>query len=195
MKNILFLILINCTYISYSQVEKSLNNSRIDSISVTQNTNNISKIIEISNEKKPSIEKTEPPKLKNNTLNILKLKWIELLGLLISILAFFIPIYRYLSQKREEQKDKRFQTYHKLIADLVTPPGGMLDRQIATVFELRNFPDYYELTKRIMTDLIIQWSNSSGNPRLVTELEITLNYIGKMSKWYNQLKYYTLGIK
>ncbi len=106
-----------------------------------------------------------------------------------------IPIYRYLSQKREEQKDKRFQTYHQLIADLASPPGGKLDRQIATVFELRNFPNYFELTKRIMTDLTILWRSDPQNARLVTELDLTLSYIEKKSKWFNKWAYKIFGIK
>jgi len=28
--------------------------------------------------------------------------------------------------------------------------GKMVDRQVATVFELRNFPEYFEVTKRIL---------------------------------------------
>ncbi|MDZ7796380.1 MAG: hypothetical protein U5N56_04750 [Candidatus Marinimicrobia bacterium] len=117
----------------------------------------------------------------------IKSKWIELLGLIIVILTVFIPLYKHFSQKREEQRDKRFKTYHQLIADLVTPPDRKLDRQIATVFELRNFPKYYELTNRIMTDLTDQWKNEPQNKRLIIELSLTLNYIKKRLKWYYRL--------
>ena len=128
-------------------------------------------------------------------MNYIKSKWIELFGLLIALLALVIPMYRYLAQKRQEQKDKRFQTYHQLIADLVSPPGGKLDRQIATVFELRNFPNYFELTKRIMNDLTIQWASNPQSSRLVTELDLTLRHIEKKSKWFNLWVYKIFGIK
>lgn len=147
------------------------------------------KEIEIKNKK---LESTESD---NDILNYIKSKWIELIGLLIAVLAFVIPIYKYLSQKREEQKDKRFQTYHQLIADLANPPGGKLDRQIATVFELRNFPNYFELTKRIMTDLTTQWENDPDNKRLITELNLTLSYIEKKSKWFNRWAYKIFRVK
>lgn len=55
---------------------------------------------------------------------------------------------------REYVKDKRFVTYHKLIDELVdekSHPSGklMLDRQIAIIYELRNFPKYYKVTHRM----------------------------------------------
>jgi hypothetical protein len=161
--------------------------------SIEKSTSDVKKEnIQNDYEETKSTEKTES---NYNTFDYLKSKWIELIGLLIAVLAFFIPIYRYISQKREEQKDKRFQTYHQLIADLATPPDGKLDRQIATVYELRNFPNYFELTKRIMTDLINQWTNVTNTTRLITELNLSLNYIEKMSKWYNLWGYKIFGIK
>lgn len=135
----------------------------------------------------------------NSELNIgqyLKSKWIELLGLLIAFLAFFLPIYKFITQKREEQKDKRFITYHKLIKDLVEPDDKgriMLDRQIATAYELRNFPNYFDLTKRIFTDLKSQWEKDEKNNRIVAELSMTIAYIDVKSKWYSKLWRY-LGI-
>ena len=54
----------------------------------------------------------------------------------------------------------------------------MLDRQIVIVFEFRNFPEYYKVTKRVLEGLRIQW-NVPGNvgQRLITEMDITIEYI------------------
>ncbi len=71
----------------------------------------------------------------------------------------------------------------------------MLDRQIATVFEFRNFPDYFELSGRILTDLKNQWGNKSENARLITEIKLTLKHIKRKKKWYNRLAYIVFGIK
>ena len=189
-KRVLYLILINCYFLSFSQVEDISDNPKI----TTENVQEINKSKELVTKYKiKAVEK--PLNSKENDSNYLKSKWIELLGLLIAILAFFIPIYRYLSQKREEQKDKRFVTYHELIADLVDAPGGKIDRQIATIFELRNFPSYYELTKRIITDLTKQWSGIEGSDRLITEMSLTLIYINKKARWYNTLAYKVFRIK
>lgn len=59
----------------------------------------------------------------------------------------------------------------------------MLDRQIATCFELRNFPEYFEITKRILTDLKTQWAQDPRNKRITTEIDYTIKYI----KIYNNL--------
>lgn len=141
---------------SFSQKINLSENQKTDSL---ENTRLISSNIEPKlfepNEEIINVwnRKLKVEKPKNQTIEFIKSKWFELLGLLIVILVFFIPVYKYLSQKREEQKDKRFETYHKLVANLVNAPGGMFDRQIATVFEFRNFPDYFELSGRILTDL------------------------------------------
>jgi hypothetical protein len=71
----------------------------------------------------------------------------------------------------------------------------MLDRQIAIVFEFRNFPDYFDLSKRIITDLKEQWKKLDGNERLITEMEFALKHIVLKTKWHNRWVYIIFGIK
>jgi hypothetical protein len=85
---------------------------------------------------------------------------------------------------REYLKDKRFHTYHELIDELVDEqrhPDKVikLDKQITVVFELRNFPSYYSVTKRILTDLKSLWI---GQPRIIKEIDLTLVFISK--NWF-----------
>ena len=125
---------------------------------------------------------------KTSYIDYFKSKWIEIVGLLIAFLTFFLPLYKYITQKREELRDKRFQTYHNLIQKLVQPDDDgvlMLDRQIATAYEFRNYPEYYELTERIFTDLKEQWSSDDNNTRIVKELDLTINYIN--NTWYKNI--------
>lgn len=77
-------------------------------------------------------------------------------------------------------KDQRFRTYHDLLDQLVNeqryPDRKIkLDRQIAIIFELRNFPEYFEVTKRIFEGLKEDWSE--GSPRAIKEIDLTLQYI------------------
>ena len=188
----LFLIFIGCYCTSYSQAG---NNHKIPFTYKTQTTYPSKRFFCEIKSKLNNDEKEQNTEPINNNIDYIKSKWIELLGLLIAFFAFIIPTYRYISQKREEQKDKRFRTYHQLIADLINPPNGKLDRQIATVFELRNYPNYFELTERIITDLKEQWKSDSRNDRLIKELKLTLDYIEKKSKWYNKLLHKIFGIK
>lgn len=81
----------------------------------------------------------------------------------------------------ESLKDKRFKNYHELIDQLVNeqlqPDRAIkLDRQIAIVFELRQFPSYFPVSKRILTDLKNQWSNE----RIKKEIELTIKYMSSM---------------
>lgn len=203
MKRIIFIILINCSLISFAQKEKNQIINKIDSTEIELKADSIKRLVHIEKIIETKIEQglKNISETKNGNFKYIKSKWIELLGLLIAILTFFIPIYGFLSQKREEQRDKRFITYHQLIADLVDPPGNKLDRQIATIFELRNFPNYFDLTKRIVTDLRTQWSqpprdlNDPRNSRLLTELDLALKHIEKKSKWFNKVLYKVFGIK
>ena len=112
---------------------------------------------------------------------------IKLLGIFISFFGVIVPLYKFITEKNLSQRDLRFKTYHLLIKQLVEPEEGkdriMLDRQIATCFELRNFPEYFEITKRILTDLKTQWAQDPRNKRITTEIDYTIKYI----KIYNNL--------
>ena len=107
--------------------------------------------------------------------------FIKLLGILISFFGVIVPLYKFITEKNLSQRDLRFKTYHLLIKQLVEPEDGkdgiMLDRQVATCFELRNFPEYFEITKRILTDLKAQWEKDPLNKRIITEIDYTIKYI------------------
>ncbi len=73
------------------------------------------------------------------------LSWISentlALGTLIAFIAAFIPCIQYVITKRSEDRKHTFEAYHRMIGDLVDPPTPRLDRQLAVVYELRNFKD------------------------------------------------------
>ncbi|MEJ8747621.1 MULTISPECIES: hypothetical protein [Phocaeicola] len=106
---------------------------------------------------------------------------LKIAGLIITLLGIIVPMYKFISEKNLKQRDLRFNTYHLLIKDLVEPDKEtgkiMLDRQIATCFELRHFPEYFELTRRILCDLYSQWGQDTRNERILKEIKYTLKYI------------------
>lgn len=114
----------------------------------------------------------------NKVIYFINLHWIEVIGLLLAYFAILLPVQQYIGQRRQEERDKRFNNFHRLVKDLVeTDPVTKdikLDRQIAAAYEFRNYPEYYPITKRLLTDLKAQWDKV---PRLVTELDLTLKYI------------------
>lgn len=111
--------------------------------------------------------------------------WDKILGVLIAYFSLILPIYKFLQDKRKEERNKRFENYHKLIDELV---GGqpdkqvMLDRQIAIIFELRHFKEYFPVTLRILTGLKTTWANSYQ--RLHDEIALTEEYI--KASWFNR---------
>lgn len=112
----------------------------------------------------------------------------SLWAILISVLVpLAFQVWTYLDQKKRELKDRRFEIYHRLIRELVGASNErpFLDHQIAIVFELRNFPEYAEVTERILSGLKEGWSKDSqqtdANKRLISEIDLTLEFL-KASK-------------
>ncbi len=107
-----------------------------------------------------------------------------IIGSIVAIAAFLLSFaslafsaYRFVKVRQEEQRQRRFENYHKLIAELV---GGARDRQvmkldsqIAIIYELRNFKEYSEVTIRILNSLMTEWA-SHQKPRLIEELRLTV---------------------
>ena len=100
-----------------------------------------------------------------------------------SAIAFFFGLGKYLLERRNAQRWKEFDTYHRLIRELVEPDeyGGMkyLDRQTAVLFELRFYKRYFPHTLRMLASQQKKWSDY---PRLVTESDSTIKYIRRKSK-------------
>lgn len=113
----------------------------------------------------------------------------ELTGVVSAALAA-IPLlwlaFQYILQKRQEQRNLRFKEYHKLIKELVEGENPKhpvrLDRQLAVVFELRRFMEYYEPSLRILRGLRDSWATSGYGPedknkRLIEEMDATIAWM------------------
>lgn len=102
--------------------------------------------------------------------------WGVLSGILIAYLTLVIPIFKYLQDKRKQERNNRFNNYHKLIDDLLgLDKIPKLDRQMVIVFELRRFPEYFPVTKRVIKSLRQTWTEA--DLRILNELELTEEYI------------------
>ena len=103
----------------------------------------------------------------------------SLLTVLIIVIGGFWAFIKF----REYLKDKRFRTYHELIDWLVNeqkePDRSIkLDRQIAVVYELRNYPFYFDVSKRILNGLLYDtWKDADH--RIKEEIQLTLQFMNK----------------
>jgi len=103
---------------------------------------------------------------------------------LLAVLPFFWGALQYILIKRAEDRRLRFTAFHDLIKKLVEPENPnepmRLDLQIAVIYELRNFKDYYPVSLRILKGLKSDWA-SKGPPdqraRRMEELELTIKHI------------------
>lgn len=106
-------------------------------------------------------------------------------GVLIGYISIVLPIWNYTKAQKTQNNDKRFEIYHQLIDHFAGANGNAkLDRQITIVYEMRKFPEYFPLTKRIFTDWKEQILPNSVDPsiqRLIIEIDITLKFID--SNW------------
>ena len=115
------------------------------------------------------------------------LSWISThavaLGIIATAIATLTPIYKYILIRRSEDRKHTFEAYHRLIGDLVDPPTPRLDRQIAVVYELRNFKDYYPVTLRILNGVKDAWNkNPTGDMcRINKEIDLTIKFIEKIN--------------
>ncbi len=82
--------------------------------------------------------------------------------------AFFITLFsiafaawRFIKLREKDQKSDRFITYHKLVKHIgsgADEHGVMaITSQIAYIYELRNFPEYSDLTKTLLNRLDTMW--------------------------------------
>jgi hypothetical protein len=97
-------------------------------------------------------------------------------------IAFVFSVFQFLSVRKREAREREFEQYHTLIERLVSPGDKgqpFLDRQIATVFELRHYTRYYDCTTRILKGFKQTACNQSEFSRLGEEIDLTLKYIGK----------------
>ena len=113
------------------------------------------------------------------------------LGLIFVVIPIAWSAWRYLWIKRQELLADRFKTYHGLIKELVEPESSdkqmMLDRQIAIVFELRRFHEYFEPSLSILKGNRELWGQNPDMAtkvkRLMDEMDESISYIER--KAYN----------
>lgn len=103
------------------------------------------------------------------------------------VIALVVSTWRYIGDRRGQLRQQRFENFHKLVSDLVEgreeQPVPRLDSQIAVVFELRNYPEYREVSTRILEGLREKWSSESVDTRLIEEMDYTLQALQDRCTW------------
>ena len=90
----------------------------------------------------------------------------------------WFALYKYFDGRDRELRDSRFRYYQDFMREF--PKGESLDRQISIVYQLRNFPEQYELSKEILSAWLKE--DIAKNKRLVSMMQDTLKYIDNKLK-------------
>jgi hypothetical protein len=108
-----------------------------------------------------------------------------IITLVISLLSLSFSARRYMQIAQRELEKHRFETYHKLLKTVSI--GGdecgtlKLVSQIAYIHELRNFPEYSELTQTCLKLLRSEWGQREvGRPTktpLLKAIDDTVSYL------------------
>ena len=104
----------------------------------------------------------------------------------VALVTFGWAVIQFLLTRSRESRHRQFDMYHRLIKDLVQGDGEAtyVDRQIAAVYELRSFKDYWPLSRRILSRLDANWQgNASYHSALQAEIATTLHAI--RHRWYH----------
>jgi len=114
---------------------------------------------------------------------------IAFFALVVTLARLAFSAHRYLRIRSAEIKQQRFGNYHNLIDKLVDAVNGKnpkLDSQIAKIYELRNYPEYREVSIRILEGLKQSWKNvldnQDDNERLLKEISISLSKLKKFEE-------------
>lgn len=111
---------------------------------------------------------------------------------LLAVVAASFGAIKYFWDKRDDRRKQDFTEYHKLIKELVdvSEEGAApkLNRQLACIYELRNYPRYFDHTLTNLGNLFEQWTKKGAAQALLDEINLTLTYIRKKRGVFNSEK-------
>lgn len=102
-------------------------------------------------------------------------------------IAFLWTVYQFFLVRNRESATKEFETFHKLVKELVEPDEKTkvlyIDRQAAIAFELRHFTRYHDFTLRMLKVFLGRCEkdqeNLQKNALLLEEMRQTIAFIEK----------------
>jgi hypothetical protein len=109
---------------------------------------------------------------------------LTVIGFVVSVAVLGFSAFRYVSVRRDELTNIRYQKYHQLIRVIgkgEDAEGSMkLVSQRAFIYELRHFPEYSELTIRLLEGLVGEWKERPEiSNKLTIEIQDTISALRK----------------
>lgn len=121
------------------------------------------------------------------TLNDLVV-WATLGAFVVPLVTLVFSAHRWLAIREAKLKAERFQTYHRLVHSIsvgASEHGSMkLTSQLAYIFEIRNFPEYSQLTERVLSLLRKEWGEREDGDKkheLLKGIDETLAFLQRVA--------------
>jgi hypothetical protein len=105
--------------------------------------------------------------------------WVTVLTFLLSVVVLAFSAMRYVTVRRDELRNIRYEQYHALLLKVSRGTDGQgllkLVSQRAFIYELRHFPEYSVLTKRLLESLLREWKEDpEKSTKLTFEIQDTI---------------------
>lgn len=105
--------------------------------------------------------------------------WVTVLTFLLSVAVLAFSALRYVTVRRDELRNLRYKQYHALLLKISRGTDGQgllkLVSQRAFIYELRHFPEYSVLTKRLLESLLSEWKEDpEKSAKLTFEIQDTI---------------------
>ena len=105
--------------------------------------------------------------------------WVTVLAFLLSVAMLAFSALRYVAVRRDELRNLRYEQYHALLLSVSRGTDGQgllkLVSQRAFIYELRHFPEYSVLTKRLLESLLSEWKEDPDkSAKLTFEIQDTI---------------------
>jgi len=88
-----------------------------------------------------------------------KVKWIKFGGFITAMIPLFsiaISVFEYVQVENAYNKQKYFENYHFLISNF---REGSSQTSAATIYELKNYPQYCQITLKILESYEATWTD------------------------------------
>ncbi len=101
----------------------------------------------------------------------------ELIAFVVTFIGALWAAYKYFDLKNREERRHDYKAYHELITAFVDGPA--LERQMVILYELRNYPRYFNITKELLEHLLARMLTEKADAQLIKQTKSTLGYINK----------------
>ena len=102
----------------------------------------------------------------------------DLLAFVVTFIGAAWAAYKFFDLKNREERRHDYKAYHELIAAF-TDGGSALEKQMVILYELRNYPRYFKITKELLEHLLIRMEREKADAQLIKQANSTLEFINE----------------